>query len=51
MKYQTEPLRDLYEGIFAKSFTLFYGETLRYYFEISNRRAGKSDTGEGTYNE
>ena len=33
VKYQTEPLRDLYEGIFAKSFTLFYGETLRYYFE------------------
>ena len=22
VKYQTEPLRDLYEGIFAKSFTL-----------------------------
>ena len=33
VKYQTEPLRDLYEGIFAKSFTLFYGETLQYYFE------------------
>ena len=32
-KYQTEPLRNLYEGIFAKSFTLFYGETLKYYFE------------------
>ena len=32
-KYQTEPLRNLYEGIFAKSFTLFYGESLRYYFK------------------
>ena len=32
VKYQTEPLRNLYEGIFAKAFTLFYGETLRYYF-------------------
>ena len=37
VKYQTEPLRDLYEGIFAKSFTLFYGETLRYYFESVTR--------------
>ena len=32
-RYQTEPLRNLYEGIFAKTFTLFYGETLRYYFK------------------
>ena len=32
VKYQTEPLRNLYEGIYAKAFTLFYGETLRYYF-------------------
>ena len=33
IKYQTEPLRNLYEGIFVKAFTLFYGETLKYYFE------------------
>ena len=33
VKYQTEPLRNLYEGIYAKAFTLFYGETLRYYFK------------------
>ena len=32
-RYQTEPLRNLYEGIFAKTFTLFYGETLHYYFK------------------
>ena len=33
VKYQTEPLRNLYEGIYSKAFTLFYGETLRYYFK------------------
>ena len=32
-KYQTEPLRNMYEGIYTKSFTLFYGESLRYYFK------------------
>lgn len=32
LQYQTEPLRNLYEGIFMKNFTLFYGESLRYYF-------------------
>lgn len=33
-RYQSEPLRNLYEGIFTKTFTLFYGETLRYYFKV-----------------
>ena len=33
LKYQMEPLRNLYEGIFTKTFTLFYGETLHYYFK------------------
>ena len=43
VKYQTEPLRDLYEGIFAKSFTLFYGETLRYYFEsVTGERVNRT---------
>ncbi|MDO5135341.1 MAG: DUF5717 family protein [Eubacteriales bacterium] len=32
-EYKSEPLRDVYEGIFTKTFTLFYGETLRYYFQ------------------
>lgn len=32
LQYQTEPLHNLYEGIFMKTFTLFYGESLRYYF-------------------
>lgn len=38
-EYKSEPLRNMYEGIFAKTFTLFYGETLRYYFRIE--RDGK----------
>ena len=43
VKYQTEPLRDLYEGTFAKSFTLFYGETLRYYFEsVTGERVNRT---------
>ena len=32
-KYQTEPLCNMYEGIYVKAFTLFYGESLRYYFK------------------
>jgi hypothetical protein len=32
--YHSEPLKNEYEGIFARTFTLFYGETLRYYFVI-----------------
>ena len=30
------PLQAVYEGIFVKAFTLFYGETLRYYFQTEN---------------
>ena len=32
-EYKNEPLHDIYEGIRTKSFTLFYGETLHYYFQ------------------
>ena len=32
-EYKTQPLNDIYEGIRTKSFTLFYGETLHYYFQ------------------
>lgn len=32
--YRTKPLTTSYEGIFTRTFTLFYGETLRYFFEI-----------------
>ena len=33
-EYKSEPLRNVYQGIFTKTFTLFYGETLHYYFQI-----------------
>jgi hypothetical protein len=33
-EYHMEPLKNIYEGIFVKTFTLFYGESLRYYFTI-----------------
>ena len=36
-EYKSEPLRNVYEGIFTKTFTLFYGETLRYYFQTEDR--------------
>lgn len=32
--YKSEPLKNMYEGIFTKTFTLFYGETLHYYFKV-----------------
>lgn len=34
IEYKSEPLRNMYEGIFTKTFTLFYGEALHYYFRI-----------------
>lgn len=34
--YKSEPLKNVYEGIFARAFTLFYGETLRYYFQTED---------------
>ena len=33
-EYRSEPLKEIYEGICVRTFTLFYGETLRYYFRI-----------------
>ena len=44
-EYKTEPMREEYEGIFVKTFTLFYGETLRYYFRIEEKGETKT-TGE-----
>ena len=32
LEYKTEPLKNVYEGIFTRPFTMFYGETLHYYF-------------------
>lgn len=31
LEYKCEPLREIYEGIFGRTFTLFYGENLHYY--------------------
>lgn len=36
MEYKSEPLHNMYEGIFTKSFTLFYGESLHYYFLVED---------------
>jgi hypothetical protein len=33
-EYKSEPLKPVYQGICTKTFTLFYGETLHYYFQI-----------------
>ena len=35
--YGSQPLTAVYQGIFVKTFTLFYGETLRYYFVIEEK--------------
>lgn len=32
--YKSEPMRNMYQGIFVKEFLLFYGETLWYYLTI-----------------
>lgn len=33
-KFKSEPMRNMYQGIFVKEFLLFYGETLRYYLTV-----------------
>lgn len=35
VEYSCEPLKEMYEGIFVRAFTLFYGESLHYYFQIT----------------
>ena len=35
--YRQKILTEVYEGIFVKTFTLFYGEKLRYFFQIESR--------------
>ena len=46
-EYKSEPLRNIYQGIFVKTFTLFYGETLHYYFRIERNGEAK-ETAEHT---
>lgn len=33
-EYRQEPLPDLFEGIHGRTFTLFYGESIHYYFTV-----------------
>ncbi len=36
-EYKSTPVKEVYQGIFTKTFTLFYGESLYYYFQIDFR--------------
>ena len=42
LEYKCEPLREIYEGIFGRTFTLFYGENLHYYFQIDRERSTRT---------
>lgn len=42
--YKSEPLKEMYQGIYSKEFVLFYGEILTYYFRIEKN--GKIETTE-----
>lgn len=34
LTFKSEPMREMYQGIFTKEFLLFYGETLTYYLSV-----------------
>ncbi len=34
-EWSVEPMKNMYQGIFVKEFLLFYGETLTYYFSVT----------------
>ena len=36
-EFKSEPLKNLYQGIYNKEFILFYGEVLEYYFTVAGR--------------
>lgn len=36
--FKSEPMRNMYQGIFVKEFLLFYGETLRYYLTVETAK-------------
>ncbi len=42
--YKSEPLKEMYQGIYSKEFVLFYGEMLTYYFQAE--KDGKTYTTE-----
>lgn len=35
---KSEPVKNMYQGIFVKEFLLFYGETLKYYLVVENEK-------------
>lgn len=35
--YKSEPMKNMYQGIFVKEFLFFYGETLEYYLTVEQR--------------
>jgi hypothetical protein len=45
--YKSEPVKNMYQGIFVKEFLLFYGETLRYYLTVETTK-DTMKTGEQT---
>ena len=47
-EYKSEPLKEMYQGIFTKMFTMFYGETLHYYFRIEYKGSSRR-TAERTF--
>ncbi len=47
LEYKSEPLTSVYEGVFHKLFTLFYGETLHYYF-VAERAGNQQKSPEKT---
>lgn len=51
LEYKTEPLKNVYEGIFTKPFTMFYGETLHYYFSEECNGQNQKNARAGTWNE
>lgn len=36
--WKSEPMRNMYQGIFVKEFLLFYGEKMEYYLTFTNRQ-------------
>ena len=42
--WKSEPMRNMYQGIFVKEFLLFYGEKMEYYLTFTNRQGeGKTE--------
>lgn len=37
-QYKSEPMKNMYQGVFVKEFLLFYGETLRYYLTVETAK-------------